>query len=159
MHYATQRWSETTVRQLLERGANIGIKNHWDEVPINKISPSTMEAFLDEFCLESQQDVNHDDFELTFKYSFLAPPVDALPADVQGPHYDDTEESEKISAKYGERKFALPETESLWYMGQSKEHRHLLRHPVITSFLWCKWTRIRRFVNRNLRFYFFFVRP
>ena len=39
----------------------------------------------------------------------------------------------------------------------SKSHRHLLKHPVITSFLWCKWTRIRRFFNRNLRFYLLFV--
>ena len=51
----------------------------------------------------------------------------------------------------------LPETESLWHIGQSKSHRHLLKHPVITSFLWCKWTRIRRFFNRNLRFYLLFV--
>lgn len=38
---------------------------------------------------------------------------------------------------------ALPETETLWYLSQSKIHRHLLKHPVITSFLWLKWTRIR----------------
>ena len=78
---------------------------------------------------------------------------------------------------------ALPETESLWYMGQSKQHRHLLRcnsrkrrmkrsgfrkrksrklrllprHPVITSFLWFKWERIRPYFNRNLRIYTLFV--
>ena len=27
LHYATQRWDQDTVRRLLERGANIGIKN------------------------------------------------------------------------------------------------------------------------------------
>merc|ERR1711892_1249346 len=52
---------------------------------------------------------------------------------------------------------ALPETECLWYMGQSKEHRHLLKHPVITSFLWYKWQRIRKYFNRNLRLHFLFV--
>jgi hypothetical protein len=40
-------------------------------------------------------------------------------------------------------KMALPETESLWYMAQSPGHRRLLKHPVITSFLWMKWQRIR----------------
>lgn len=40
-------------------------------------------------------------------------------------------------------KYPLPETETLWYLSQSKIHRHLLKHPVITSFLWLKWTRIR----------------
>ena len=56
-----------------------------------------------------------------------------------------------------DEKFPLPETEALWHMGQSKEHRHLLKHPVITSFLWLKWARIRPFFNRNLRFYCLFV--
>merc|ERR550519_2814253 len=42
-------------------------------------------------------------------------------------------------------------------MAQSKQHRHLLKHPVITSFLWYKWQRIRRYFNRNLRFYILFV--
>jgi hypothetical protein len=37
----------------------------------------------------------------------------------------------------------LPETEPLWYMSQIREHRHLMNHPVITSFLWMKWRRIR----------------
>ena len=30
-------------------------------------------------------------------------------------------------------------------------------HPVVTSFLWLKWQRIRRFFNLNLRFYTLFV--
>jgi hypothetical protein len=38
-----------TVRSLLELGANIGMKNHWDEVPITHIQPETMEEFLNEF--------------------------------------------------------------------------------------------------------------
>ena len=153
LHLATQRWPQQVVRRLLERGANIGLKNKWGETPISKIRPETMEEFLDEFCLQSRGDPNHPDFNLTFRYSFLAPPVEALPAEVRGP-YADLEEGEK-EGEAG--RFALPESESLWYLGQSRDHRHLLRHPVITSFLWCKWTRIRRYVNRNLRLYLFFV--
>ncbi len=44
---------------------------------------------------------------------------------------------------------ALPETESLWYMAQSPGHRRLLKHPVITSFLWMKWQRIRKDSTEN----------
>ncbi|MFY7897367.1 MAG: hypothetical protein ACOVP8_14130, partial [Phycisphaerales bacterium] len=40
------------VRSLLELGANIGMKNHWDEVPISNIQPETMEEFLNESCLK-----------------------------------------------------------------------------------------------------------
>jgi len=82
--------------------------------------------------------------------------VENLPPEVLGP-YSDNQENIKISARHSVARYALPETESLWYMAQTKEHRYLLKHPVITSFLWCKWNRIRRYFNRNLRFYFLFV--
>jgi hypothetical protein len=45
---------QETVRELLERGANIGVKNKWEETPISKILPETMESFLDEYCLTSK---------------------------------------------------------------------------------------------------------
>ena len=146
LHYATQLWNQDVVRQLLERGGNIGMRNHWEETPITLIMPETMEAFLDEYCLQSSKEVTHADFELEYNYSFLAPPVD-------DPNYDENDpEGQKIIENA-----ALPETESLWYMSQSKHHRHLLQHPVIMSFLWLKWQRIRGYFNRNVRFYLMFV--
>ena len=146
LHYATQAWPQAAVRLLLERGANIGLKNKMDETPIERIPPETMEDFLDNFCLTSKNEIHQKDFQLNFKYHFLAPPVDH-------PQYSeaDPEGQEKV------KEAALPETESLWYMAQSKEHRHLLKHPVITSFLWMKWQRIRKLFNRNLRLYLLFV--
>ena len=42
-------------------------------------------------------------------------------------------------------------------MSQSKKHRHLLKHPVITSFLFLKWKRINSAYNKNLIFYTLFV--
>jgi hypothetical protein len=45
---------QDTVRELLERGANIGVKNRWEETPISRILPQTMEAFLDDFCLTAK---------------------------------------------------------------------------------------------------------
>ena len=60
--------------------------------------------------------------------------------------------SSRGSAADNAEKVALPETQSLWYMAQSKEHRHLLKHPVVTSFLHMKWGRIRRHFNFNLRY-------
>ena len=53
---------------------------------------------------------------------------------------------------------ARPETEALWYMSiASKEHRALLKHPVISSFLWMKWQRIRSFYYLRLIHYIIFV--
>ena len=152
LHYATQKWNDSVVRNLLELGANIGIKNYWNEIPIAKIRPQTMEDFLDEHCLVHEGDTMHENFELSFQYGFLAPDAECLPDKYRGRGGEDgTEQSPHQELE------ALPETESLWYMGQSKEHRHLLKHPVITSFLWYKWQRIRKYFNRNIRLYILFV--
>ena len=150
LHYATQKWNDRVVRDVLELGANIGIKNVWSEVPISKIRPQTMEEFLDEHCLNHEGDTMHENLEVSFSYEFLAPDPDTLPEKYR--HQSDDDEK-----SFHEEVVALPETECLWYMGQSKEHRHLLKHPVITSFLWYKWQRIRKYFNRNLRLYIMFV--
>lgn len=42
-------------------------------------------------------------------------------------------------------------------MAQIPEHRHLMSHPTVTSFLWMKWRRIRPYFYLNLTFYFLFV--
>ena len=97
----------------------------------------------------------HENFSLTFQYQFLAPDVEALPEKYRNNMFD-YEEHTLIKNDVDQAQ-ALPETECLWYMGQSKEHRHLLKHPVITSFLWYKWQRIRKYFNRNLRIYLLFV--
>ena len=156
LHYATQRWNDGVVRNLLELGANIGIKNHWGEVPVEKIKPHTMEEFLDEHCVLHEGDVMHEDFQVSFLYNFLAPDPEALPEKYRN---QESEEEDDLIRKNNEREeeTALPETDCLWYLGQSKEHRHLLKHPVITSFLWYKWQRIRKYFNRNLRLYIVFV--
>merc|ERR1719323_1497478 len=113
-----------------------------------------MEDFLDEHCLVHEGDTMHENFELSFKYGFLAPDPEALPEKYR--NYADEEDS-MMDNNYNKEVEALPETECLWYMGQSKDHRYLLKHPVITSFLWHKWERIRPYFNRNLRLYILFV--
>ena len=56
-----------------------------------------MESFLDEFCLTSTNDVQHEDFELKFRYSFLAPPVDS-------PNFDEHDpEGREMVENRGER--------------------------------------------------------
>ena len=42
-------------------------------------------------------------------------------------------------------------------MSQLPEHRKLLTHPIISSFLGLKWARIKRYYYYNLAFYLTFV--
>ena len=112
-------------------------------------------------------------FKVTTRYDFLAPPRDLSQEDFSGvkkirregwtlsrngdvdsekqkPDLEDDEEDE-------DERLPLPETEVLWHMSQSKKHRELLKHPVITSFLWMKWNRISSAYNKNVAFYSAFV--
>jgi hypothetical protein len=52
----------------LDLGANIGVRNWRDEIPLSRISPQTMSDFLDDECLEASGDLDADDqVEVTFK--------------------------------------------------------------------------------------------
>ncbi len=190
LHYATQLWPQsTTVRRLLELGANVGVKNALKEVPVESILPETMGAFLDEFCLEEAKksgDPTNRDFCVKIKYDFLAPPRDPQEvehdmhrklgpknrvrvhgwtnntgemevADHDGEKDPEGQKDDDAGKPTEESNVPLPETEVLWYMSQSKKHRHLLQHPVIASFLWLKWHRISSKYNKNLAAYLAFV--
>ena len=153
------------VRKLLRCEANIGIKNKRMETAITYISPHLMEEFLDE-CLQDYGLVTDDTFQLTFKYSFLGPPLSQADFNDTISEEDPTEK-EALAIKENnvhdedspEVVFGgdLPEAEPLWYMSQSPDHRPLLAHPVITSFLCLKWRRIRPYYYANLSIYLLFV--
>jgi ankyrin repeat protein len=180
LHYATQLWPQRVVRKLLEKGANIGMRNVYDEVPIESIQPDTLKAFLDEFCLQSEGDLTNRNLRVTVRYDFLAPPrcddledvrVETSSGGQNGMRKEGWTASAEngltqrqsfklessMSTGDGPEKVPVPETEILWHMRQSPRHRHLLCHPVITSFLWLKWKRISWAYNNNLVFYFAFV--
>ena len=103
-----------------------------------------MEEFLNDVCLSPEGDVTNSNFKITAKFDFLVP---------FGTNLSSTN---KITDGVSEE-VPLPETEGLWYMSQSKKHMHLLKHPVIGTFLWMKWKRIGFAYNRNLLIYSSFV--
>lgn len=183
LHYATLSWPPQTVRKLLNNGANVGMKNVREEIPLTRIQPEILQDFLDENCMvadgydlsedddidnenedinkkliededEELEDIDYNpDFfvhlnrsDVTFKYGFLAPPI----TEDQLKKWDEEKQDDL-------EKLALPETDSLLYISKSREHRHLVTHPVIRSYLWIKWKRMRKFYNRNIRVYLLFV--
>ena len=139
LHYACQLWSQDEVRDLLDLGASFSVRNKRGEIPLTRITADTLESFLDS-CLTHESHPMNEDFKVEFNYSWLSPA-------------DEWDEERQEELELDGR----PETESLWFMAQSKSHRHLLRHPTVTSFLWLKWQRMRKFFNRNIRLYMLFV--
>ena len=51
LHYAALNWPQSTIRKLLNNGANVGMKNDRQEIPLTRIPPATLEDFLDENCM------------------------------------------------------------------------------------------------------------
>ncbi len=146
LHLATRRWSSYVVRKLLEAGAKFGVKNKWNTVPLAKISPETMEKFLDECCLKAgDEDDNDKNFEITFDYAPFAP----LP----GEGHSEEGSGEDLE----KRRPRNPDTECLWHIRQSLNHQCLFKHPVIASLLHLKWQDLRNVFNHNLRISILFV--
>ena len=46
LHHASSKWPPTVVSTMLKYGANIGIRNNWNEAPIKNISWYTIDDFL-----------------------------------------------------------------------------------------------------------------
>jgi len=150
LHIAAQSGNHAAVRKLLRSEANLGLKNYKGQTPIVHIAPDIMEEFLDD-CLKSEGLTTDEKFKITFKYQFLGPPRMKTFSTDNEPLINSKQEISK------ESKMELPETEPLWYMAQIKEHRYLLSHPTITSFLWMKWRKIRPYFYFNVIFYLIFV--
>ena len=146
LHYATMQADQDIIKLFLRRGANMGVKNFREKTPVQNILPDTLKEFLDDECIKSEGIITDEEFKITFKYDFLAPPI----------------LNEEMLSKYqqedDQERRALPETEALWYLSTaSKDHRALLKHPVISSFLWLKWQRIRTIFYFNILMYLCFV--
>ena len=153
LHLATMQADQDIIKVFLKRGANMGVKNFREKTAVESILPDTLNEFLSEDCIEHDGIITDEDFRLTFKYDFLAPPI--LSEKMLERSKEQQEEAEQPAAS---EDTALPETEALWYLSTaSKRHRALLKHPVISSFLWLKWQRIRTLFYINLFLYILFV--
>ena len=167
LYYATKSWTNDIVLGLLKNGAAIGNLT-------KRISPEVLEEYLDEYCIKSNYNSNinpntimgknndevdetnihigHHQLKFSFDYSFLLASSGEEWVDKDG-----DEESCHLMACNRKNRSALNETKPLRALAQSKQHCYLLNHPVITSFLWLKWIRIRRYYNINVRLYAIFV--
>lgn len=148
LHYAVRYADAPVIKQLLDIGASLGSKNVFNIMPVQDLEPELLEKHLDscvQFDFKGKKD--KEDFEITFNYRTLMPPPKKLdkPDPEQGANDSNNQE-------------LVHETEVISYMSTAPEFKHLLVHPVIVSFLFMKWHRIRWLFYTNLAFYVaFFV--
>lgn len=131
---------------LLESGSYIGHKNVLGVLPIANISPSLLSDHLDN-CLRSNND-RSDEYEIEFDYQCLMPhSISLTPEDCV---------SENYQTNYQRDYPATMEMEPLRFISENPAMKHLLKHPILSSFLALKWHRIRHILYANFVFYVIF---
>ncbi|GBP06942.1 Transient receptor potential cation channel protein painless [Eumeta japonica] len=147
LHYAGRNGDSETVLELLRHGACVGLRNKFNEPPLADINAKTLETYLDECLTTNGERSSDDDYEIHMKYSFLVYPNNSLENElckVPLMNNNNNKECDTLLA---------PETDALLYMTRNEELKPLLKHPVITSFLYLKWQRISCLFYANITFY------
>ncbi|XP_072941868.1 transient receptor potential cation channel protein painless [Epargyreus clarus] len=149
LHYAARNGDQHAVLSLLRKGACVGLLNKFNEPPLADINAKTLETYLDECITTNGERPSDDDYEIRMKYSFLVYPNNSLEdEECKVPLMDNTNNNAKDCDS-----ILSPETEALLYMTRNEELKPLLKHPVITSFLYLKWQRISCLFLANITFY------
>ncbi|XP_060530429.1 transient receptor potential cation channel protein painless [Cylas formicarius] len=152
LHYAIRYADKEIIRELLDLGASLGAKNKYGVMPIQDIEPEALEKHLDNcvsFDMQNKK-IDKEDFAVTFVYRSLIPPYVRSKSDG---YVDDIEAA---SFNVNINRELVAETEVISYMSKASEFKHLLKHPVIVSFLFMKWLRIQWLFWTNLIFYILF---
>ena len=164
LHYAAQNDDSYAVLSLLNHNAYIGIRNVLGELPLANMSPKTFETFLNG-CLYTNKELHTEkSYEVIFDYKFLVPPPrescmqQQQPSEQVASSPNDCESHRKPQAHQNISTARIYiEPEPLLYIGQSRDLRHLLKHPILESFLYVNWQHMRKFYYFNFFFYSLFV--
>lgn len=148
LHYAARNGDQETVLQLLRNGACVSLRNSFNEPPLADINAKTLETYLDECITTNGERSSDDNYEIHMQYRFLVYPNNSVENELCKPLMDNCNNNVKEFDS-----ILAPETDALLYMTRNQELRPLLKHPVITSFLYLKWQRINCLFLANIIFY------
>lgn len=126
IHLAATKWGSKVVRRLLNLGANIGEIDHFGEVAVTSMSPDLLETFLDTKWSPEDGDPDVEDYKIKFNFQFLQCDQEDMG----------------------------PAMQTLMAISESRQHRKLLVHPVLTTFLALQWNEFSMFYNLNAFFTF-----
>jgi len=140
LHIAARMGNSETVLTLLRHGANIMYRTSGLRPPLSDIDPSVLEHFLNG-CIDSNDESPlQKDYMLSFDFNFMNA--------IKGSHE---------SKSGNKQQYFDPEMPPFNYLTRKHKFKHLLKHPVITSFLTLKWKKIRFMYFTNFVFYSLFL--
>lgn len=114
--------------------------------PIANMSLDSLNDFFDS-CISSKKE-GTDDYEIMFDYTCLMPGQSKYKSEQDEEALLGNEQSSNLSSN--------TEMTLIQYISEQKVLRNLLMHPLISSFLYLKWHRIRHMYYLNFLIYFFY---
>ncbi|KAH8371511.1 hypothetical protein KR093_007773 [Drosophila rubida] len=130
LHYAVKYRNWKAVQTLLHHGAYIGPKSKFNELPIQDIPPELLEQHFDSCITTNAQKAGVQTFEIIINFANLM-------------------RQERVGMQ--------DEMTPIAHIAESKELRHLLQHPLISSFLFLKWHRLSVIFYLNFLLYTLFT--
>lgn len=133
LHVAVNYNIEAVALELLKRGAYLGSKNKFNELSINDIEPRILEKHFNQ-CIQTNGRRSGDtNYEIIFEYTNLVP----------------SSLSKGKSTPRPGNQACSDEMAPIEYMAKSNELKHLVKHPLIASFLFLKWHRLAMIFYTN----------
>lgn len=134
LHYAVRYRNDEAVKALLKRSSYIGIKNAFGETPIDDLNREVLEEFLDSCVTTNVRRSGDEEHEVTIDYNFL-----------MAPKASNTDDEFR------------QEIEPLQIIADNSELRPLILHPVLSSFLFLKWSKLSLLFYGNLLLFSMFM--
>lgn len=138
LHYAAKADCREAVTLLLEKGSYIGHMNNFGIPPVADISISTLSQYFDDCIVARKERTN--EYTIEFDYKCLMP------------HDNSYIINQQKNFKNQEKR----EMDIFQYIASNNSLKHLLKHPLLSSFLYLKWHRIRYILYLNFAFYILF---
>lgn len=137
LHVAVNYNIEGVASELLKRGAYIGAKNKFNELSITDIEPRVLEKHFNQCIQTNGRRSGETNYEIIFEYANLVP-----------------NQTSANTLKYPiDGKSSSDEMAPIEYMAKSNELKHLVKHPLIASFLFLKWHRLAMIFYTNFMCY------
>lgn len=127
LHYAVRFRNDKAVKELLKRSSYVGNLNNFGETPVDDLNREVLEEFLNECISTNVRRTEDEENEISIDYNFLKAPK-TLRAD------DDFRQ----------------EIAPLQNIAENSELRPLILHPVLSSFLFLKWSKLSLLFYGNL---------
>lgn len=138
LHYAVKYKVDAAVDMLLQKSAYIGTLNMFKELPICEMNPDSLEGYLDTCIATNEKRPGDDDYEINIDFSCLVPAA-----------YKRNFTGKEQRYSTGSQQ-AIDEMLPIVYMANSTDLKHLLKHPVISSYVLIKWLRLSIYFYVNL---------